>query len=223
MIEVDWNSLLQKRGKKDKNIFPTGSRVYVGYQGDGKTLSMVHDAIELSKQMPCAIYSNLKLKNIKYQFLDSDNDLSAALAAQTPQGLLGSLILLDEAHLFFNKKKGIPIEVLTAISQQRKDRKRICFTSQIWEEMDLSIRKQVKEIVRCRRFGCLQINHITDGESLKWDDRENEWVGKSLGYKIFKHTEPLYQSFDTRQKIFRNNEYINNRAGGGTTSQARLP
>ena len=44
------------------NQFPTGSRVYKGYQGSGKTLSMVKYAQDIVKKYPnCAIFSNIRL------------------------------------------------------------------------------------------------------------------------------------------------------------------
>lgn len=209
MIIVDWKSFIQKRGRKDKNTFPTGSKVYTGFQGDGKTISMIHDMYKLKEKYPKAIvYGNVKIKLKDYKYIDNDDDLAGALSAPTPPGCPGTLIMLDEAHLFFNKKKGIPIEVLTAISQQRKDRKRLIFTSQIWEELDLSIRKQVKEICKCRRIGIFQLNHLTDGETLCWNNLTNDWEARSIGWSIFKHTKELYESYDTRQKIARVNEYV---------------
>ena len=37
---------------------------------------------------------------------------------------------------------------------------------------------------------------------------KSEWEAKSLGYDVFKHTEELYNAYDTRQKIARVQEYI---------------
>lgn len=213
-MKIDWKSFTKKRGEKDKNNFPTGSIVYLGKQGRGKTLSMVHDCFELKKQYPdMKIYSNLIIKGLNdYTHIKTDDDLARALTARPPRQS-GTLIMLDEAHLFFNKKKGIPIEVLTAISQQRKDKRRMAFTSQIWEELDLSVRKQVKYIMNCNKYGILQINYETDGETLHWNNLKSQWEAEGRGYHIFKHTKELYEAFDTYQKILRNNEY---RAGGGT-------
>ena len=78
----------------------------------------------------------------KHGFKTSEELLVFALAER--RGAKGVLILLDEAHLYFHKSKGMPLDVLTAISQQRKDRRKLVFSSQIWEELDISLRKQVK-------------------------------------------------------------------------------
>lgn len=207
-MRVDFKSFTKKYLKPRKDLFPVGTRVYKGFQGSGKTLSMVKYAFDVQKRFPaCAVYSNIIIRGLNnYYHIDNDNVLLDALAQQ--RGAEGVLILLDEAHLFFNKKTGISLDVLTAISQQRKDRKRLVFSSQIWEELDISLRKQVKEIVSCScRFGKIQINHVSDGESLTYDKLQSTWVAKPLYTEVFKHYQSLYQSYDTYQKIVNNTQY----------------
>ena len=207
-MKIYWDTFPKKYQKPPKNQFPTGSRVYKGYQGSGKTLSMVKYAFDISKQFPnCVIYSNIHIKGLpKFIFIENDGVLQQALECRN--GSAGILILLDEAHLYFNKKSGIPLDVLTCISQQRKDRKRLVFSSQIWEELDLSLRKQVKEIVSCRTFfHKFQINTISDGESLTYDKISSQYVAKTIRTEIFKHNQELYNSYDTYQKIISNQNY----------------
>lgn len=232
-MRVDWRTFKQKWHKPEPNQFPTGSRVYKGYQGSGKTLSMVKYAQDVLKKFPnCVIFSNIRLYGFKqlyyhqdydedsdnyyykrddgnYQFIHDDEMLSHALLFRN--GTDGCLILLDEAHLFFNKKTGISLDVLTAISQQRKDRKRLVFSSQIWEELDISLRKQVKEIVSTRcLFNCIQFNTVYDGETLHYQynpDGTSGYTAKKLYTEIFKHSDQLYQSYNTYQKILTNQSY----------------
>lgn len=207
-MKIDYKTFTKKYTRPPKNQFPVGSRVYKGYQGSGKTLSMVKYAFDIAKQYPdCQIYSNIIINGLKnYHYIDSDSTLAKALELQN--GASGVLVLLDEAHLYFNKKSGISLDVLTAISQQRKDRRRLVFSSQIWEELDISLRKQVKEIVSCRcLFGKIQINTIFDGETLSWDSRQSSYTAKKLYTHIFKHYNLLYNSYDTRQKIISNINY----------------
>lgn len=206
-MKIDYKSFLKKFTKPKKNMFPTGTRVYKGFQGSGKTLSMVKYAFDISKAYPKAfIYSNIRIKGLSnYNYLSNDIELQNAL--NTRNGDDGVLILLDEAHLFFNKKNGISLDVLTAISQQRKDRKRLVFSSQIWEELDISLRKQVKEIVNCRNFGNIQINTISDGETLSYDKQQGEYIAKKIRTEIYKHYDKLLSSYDTLQKIYTNKQY----------------
>lgn len=206
-MKVYWDTIPKKRTKEKKNLFPVGSRVYKGYQGSGKTLSMVKYALDMSKKFPqCFVYSNVMIKGIEnFKYIENDSVLKEALTCR--RGGLGVLVLLDEAHLYFNKKDGISLDVLTCISQQRKDRRRLVFSSQIWEELDISLRKQVKEIVSCHTLGCFQINTISDGESLTYDKLKSCYVAKKLYTEVFKHNDILYNSYDTYQKIITNTEY----------------
>lgn len=209
-MKIYWDTFKKKYIRPPKGQFPVGSRVYKGYQGSGKTLSMVKYALDIHQQFPEAlIFSNIKIKGIDdkhYMYIENDSILKYALTVQ--RGARGVLVLLDEAHLYFNKKSGISLDVLTAISQQRKDRRRLVFSSQIWEELDISLRKQVKEIVSCRTlFGKIQINNISDGETLTYDKLQSCYVAKPIRTEIFKHYQELYDAYDTRQKIITNEEY----------------
>lgn len=207
--QIDWQSFKEKYIKPKKGEFPTGTRVYKGFQGSGKTLSMISDIYQCRTIFPKAIiFSNVKLKNIDYHFIKDSGDLKKAL--ETQNGKDGVLVCIDEAHLFFNKKDGISLDVITCISQQRKDRRKIFFTCQIWEDLDVSLRKQVKEVVTCHRVGRLQINKIIDGESVRFDKQLGTWTGQTIQYNIFKHNERLYNSYDTFQKIINNRDYERN-------------
>lgn len=207
-MKIDFKSFKRHWTRPKGNTFPVGSRVYKGFQGSGKTLSMVKYAFDIQKQYPeCIIYSNINIKGLNnYHYIENDDILKQALESRN--GSRGVLILLDEAHLYFNKKTGISLDVLTTISQQRKDRKRLVFSSQIWEELDISLRKQVKEIVSCRCFfKCIQFNTISDGESLAWDKLHSCYVANKLYTELFKHNDYLYNSYDTYQKIISNDNY----------------
>lgn len=207
-MKIDFNSF-RRHWTRPKGVqFPTQSRVYKGFQGQGKTLSMVKYAFDLQKAFPkCHIFSNIKIEGLEnYHYLETDDDVKKAL--EFSNGADGVLVLLDEAHLYFNKKSGISLDVLTAISQQRKDRRRIVFSSQIWEELDISLRKQVKEIVSCRCFfGCIQFNTIYDGETLTYDKLSSSYVAQKKYSEIFKHYDVLYSCYNTLQKIVTNESY----------------
>lgn len=216
---IYWDTFAKKFKKHKKPLFPSGSRVYKGFQGQGKTLSMVQYAFYIQKICPKAvIFSNIIIRGLEnYHYFNDSDGLKEAISFQNGQN--GVLVLLDEAHLFFNKKDGISLDVLTAISQQRKDLRRLVFSSQIWEELDISLRKQVKEIVSCRCFfGFIQVNRVSDGETLTYDKLKSEYVANKIRFEIFKHNEELYKAYDTRQKIVNNLEY--KRELGGSPAPA---
>lgn len=207
-MRIDYHSFAKKYVRPPKNQFPVGSIVFKGFQGSGKTLSMVHYLKDLRHDFPkCIVYSNVILKNFgNYELIKTSKDLTHAIARQN--GADGVVVVLDEAHLFFNKKDGISLDVLTAISQQRKDRRRIVMSSQIWEELDISLRKQVKHIVSCRcLLGRIQVNTISDGETLTYDKLQGCYTAKKIYTEVFKHNKELYDSYDTYQKIISNKDY----------------
>lgn len=205
-MKIYWSTFKKKWKPEKGKKFPVGSRIYIGHQGMGKTLSMVQDVIKLREEFPnCLIFGNLKINLENYYKIENDDDLKYALSVQN--GDAGVAVVLDEAHLFFGKKTGIPLEVLTSISQQRKDRRKIFMTSQVWEELDISLRKQVKEIVKCRNFfGMIQFNRVQDGYSLHYDKLQSDYVADKLYSYIFKHNLQLYRCYDTYEKIINNSD-----------------
>lgn len=205
-MKIYWRTFFKHRTKDDKNAFPVGSRVYTGFQGNGKTLAMVDYAFRIKELYPkCVIFSNVILKGIEYHLIEKDHDVEVAIGFQN--GKNGVLVLLDEAHLYFNKKTGISVDVLTSISQQRKDRRKIVFTSQIWEELDISLRKQVKEVIRCKRFLNMIILRLGNGETLHYNKLTNEYETDRIEFQIFKMNDEFYNRYDTYQKIVTNKEY----------------
>lgn len=204
---IDWKSFRKKRTPEKGKQFPTGSAVYFGFQGQGKTLAMTAYAFRIKEEFPnCVIFSNYNLYGIDYNYCFSDEDVKNALSFQN--GAKGVLVLLDEAHLYFGKKTGIGLETLTAISQQRKDKRRIVFTSQIWEELDISLRKQVKEIHHCHKVLNLIIQNVCDGETLSYDKMKSEYVAKHIRYEIFKMNDEYFNRYNTYQKIVTNDEMV---------------
>lgn len=211
-MKIDFATLNKKWTKPIKHQFPTGTRAYKGHQGQGKTLSMVYDALKIFWEWKeCEFWSNVKINveeedQKRFHYFNDWNGLKQGLEYSNKEK--GVIVLIDEAHLFFNKKNGISLDVLTAISQQRKDRRKIIISSQIWEDLDISLRKQVPEIVSCKCiFGKIQINTYFKGHTLRWSKEESAYIADKDYIHIFKHFDRLYQRYDTYQKIVNNEEY----------------
>lgn len=204
---IDWKSFKRKGLKTEKNLFPVGLRAYKGYQGRGKSMSIIHDVLEIREKFPnCVIFSNIKIEGIEnYYFCKTDEDVYFGLSFEN--GKDGVINIIDEAHLFFNKKTGIGIDVLQQISQQRKERRKIMISSQIWEDLDISLRKQVPEIIKCWNIGNIQINKVSNGETLHYDKAKSEYVADTIAYRIYKRTNDLATKYDTYQKIETNENY----------------
>ena len=133
---------------------PEGLLVFCGGQGAGKTLSAVQYVIKLCECYPRAkLCTNVDIVGlpeytevIEYDGIDSLTSIS--------NGEYGVIYLIDEIHLEFNslESKNIDIDVMIEISQQRKQRKHIVGTTQVYGRMAKPLREQIKNVVVCKNF-----------------------------------------------------------------------
>lgn len=183
---------------------PEGLLIFCGAQGQGKTLSAVQYVRELSWEYPKMILvTNVDIKglcpSVKVYEYNGINSLT-----EYENGYLGVVYLIDEIHLEFNslESKNIPIEVMIEVSQQRKQRKHIIGTSQVFLRMAKPLREQIKNLVICQNlFGCIQYNKLIDGESIHEDNGKVVMDIKKKTWWF--HTPDLYDSYDTYAKMRR--------------------
>ena len=183
---------------------PEGLLVFCGPQGSGKTLSAVQYCRKVLRQYPrCKFVTNVEIKGIpeeieviEYNGLDTLFDVS--------NGYEGVLYLIDEIHLEFNslESKNMSIEEMTEFAQQRKQRKHIVGTSQVFMRLAKPLREQIRNVVLCKNyFGLVQHNQLIDGTTateengkLQCDIKGNYW---------WFHTGELYSCYDTYAKMKR--------------------
>jgi len=119
-------------------------------------------------------------------------------------GQEGVLFLIDEIHLEFNslESKNIPIEIMVEVSQQRKQRKHIVGTCQVYMRMAKPFREQIKNVVVCRNFfKCFQFNKLIDGETSH--EENGKLVFDTQKFIFWFHSTKLYKSYDTYKKMKR--------------------
>lgn len=122
-------------------------------------------------------------------------------------GEYGVIYLIDEIHLELNslESKNIDIDVMTEISQQRKQRKHIVGTSQVYMRLAKPLREQIFDVVLCNNFfGILQFNKAIDGETAVEKDGKLDCTVKSRHW--FFHTAKMYNRYDTFAKMKRYNK-----------------
>jgi len=220
------------RDRKDKDNFKaTGTVVYVGKQGSGKTASAVyHTLFKLHKRYPKAIIvSNLSLTGLdaltfgtseeltavlrhidtlkQYIFFQEIDELAIALTGVN-NGKYGVVYLIDEIHSYFNAKdsKNIPMYVFNEISQQRKQRKAIIGTSQLFMRAAIALREQCKYVIACStHFGVLTYQRAYEGEDIEdFYSSKAMKSGKVVNPKRtgwFVQSRELRNSYDTYQKV----------------------
>lgn len=122
-------------------------------------------------------------------------------------GEFGVIYLIDEIHLELNslESKNIDIEVMTEISQQRKQRKHIVGTSQVYQRMAKPLREQVKDLVICQNFfGALQYNKLVDGSKIVEENGKIKAPIKK--FVLWWHDPEMYVRYDTFAKMKRYNK-----------------
>lgn len=122
-------------------------------------------------------------------------------------GYFGVIYLIDELHLELNslESKNIDIDVMTEISQQRKQRKHIIGTSQRYMRLAKPLREQIFNVVICKCFfKWLQYNKVIDGESTVEKDGKLHFDIKKRIFWI--HKNKYYDRYDTFAKMKRLNK-----------------
>lgn len=191
---------------------PDGLLVFSGPQGSGKTISAVQYCKRVLSQYPqCIFVTNVDISGlpsstsvVEYNGLDTLFSVS--------NGYNGVLYLIDEIHLEFNslESKNISIEEMTEFAQQRKQRKHIVGTSQVFMRLAKPLREQVKRVVLCKNyFGLLQHNTEIDGTTAV--EEGGHLIAAVTGSYWWFHTPSLYGSYDTYAKMHRYKDEWNGR------------
>ena len=150
------------------------------------------------------LYNDYLQNNRVFEFKNAD-DLS-----RYNNGELGVIFLIDEVQLYFNslESKNINPDVMVQISQQRKQRKHIVCTSQVFGRMAKPLREQFSSVIICKNLlGFLQFNRLVDRDSIS--DTESttgtELKGQVKKRFLWLHNPKFYKRYDTYYVIKRNN------------------
>lgn len=167
----------------------------------GKTLSAVQTVLALHKQYPKAVIcSNIALKGIPIIPFSDYSQIQ-----QLDNGVAGVIFLIDEIQSIWNcmEQKEIPQEELATLCMNRKARRVVIGTSQVYGRVAKSIREQYKYVVLCRRIlKYIQINSLVDPcpEGYTKED-DGHFQGELIKTCIFFHSPEAYQAYDTLYKV----------------------
>ena len=160
-IKLFWQfprRLIKDLFTRDPDEFPmskTGLYIFEGKQGAGKTCAAVYYMIMLKCMHPA-----LKImSNISFTYADDRMEEWSDMVFKQ-NGAYGQIIFIDEIQNYFNslESKNFPPEALQEICQQRKQRKAIFGTTQLFARIAKPIREQTRFVVRPKTlFGCLTI------------------------------------------------------------------
>lgn len=173
-----------------------GLHMFCGEQGSGKTTAMVH-----LLNMISAKYPQSKVRtNMDYI------DQVAPIAhwkdlVENDNGIYGQVEVLDEIQTWFssNQSKDFPAEMITEISQQRKQRKMLVGSAQVFSRIAKPIREQTTFVyLPLTIFGCLTIVRVSKPQY--WNDEKQVFTRYIKTY-FFVHTDEIRNAFDTYKKI----------------------
>lgn len=173
-----------------------GLIIFEGRQGMGKTISMVKCIRDMQEEYPLAKC----ITNLCYA-KENDKLKTWEMLMDYKNGKKGVIVAMDELQNWFssNDSKNFPPEMLSVITQNRKNRRIILGTSQNFYLLAKAIRSQATEVRRCSTLlGCLTIVRkflpILDSEG-----NVVEW--KKRGMYCFVHDKELRESYDTWKVI----------------------
>lgn len=175
-----------------------GVHIFCGEQGSGKSIACVHFIKSIKERNPmCKISANIDL-----DCMDSSiEDISDIIG--TNNGELGQVVFLDELQNWFssNESKNFPPEMLTEITQQRKQAKCIVGTSQVFTRLSKPIREQITLLYKPTTIaGAFTIVRVYRCHVNQEGALENQKMLRMYG---FVHDDELRNAYDTYNKVER--------------------
>lgn len=173
-----------------------GLVIYTGRQGQGKTVSMIRDAMLMQEEYPlCKCITNLAYKYEDtaltdwHQLIDYKN------------GIYGVIVCMDEIQNWFSSKqsKDFPPEMFEVVTQNRKNRRIILATTQNFYQPAKDVRAQCSEVRKCfTLFGVFTIVHAVR-PVLDSNGDVKEW--KHVRFYSFVHSPKIREAYDTYKVI----------------------
>ena len=189
--------LVKDMYEKDPNDFEYyGLHMFCGMQGSGKTISVVQFLQKLQGMYPdLQVYTNMGYNAQNGKITDWKE------IVERHNGTKGVVEVIDEIQAWFssNQSKDFPPEMLAEVSQQRKQRKMLIGTAQVFGRIAKPIREQTtfvyvpKTILGCLTFVRRTRPELYNQETQKFDKFEKTY--------FFIHNEKIRDAFDTYERI----------------------
>lgn len=219
-VKIKWFTFRSKGFRPDINQF--GVYCYCGKQGSGKTYSVISYLYENKDKI---IYANLKSidqNKIPYIYIE---DLKQMLTLRSEHDIV---IFFDEIFTEISKllktDNKLAKDILDFLSQMRKRRIILLTTCQEWRLLPLYFRLYCRYQINCRMiripfFKGIVIKNFIDGDNIKWDETEQDFVG-DLIQNVVEHTRVLVgELYDTFEQIGEYSNYSEVPVSNGVTSE----
>ena len=183
---------------RDPDFFkPYGVHMIAGEQGSGKTVTVAYLLLKYQD-----MYPKLKVKtNFNYRYQDGEINHWKALV-NSNNGTLGEIDVIDEIQNWFSslQSKDFPPEMLSEVTQQRKQRKMIMGTAQVFGRVAKPLREQVFLLYEpITLFRCLTIVKVSKPVISATDGLADKKKFKGLFF--FVHNKRIRECYDTYRKV----------------------
>lgn len=160
-----------------------------------KTVNALKEVLDNEEQVKKQMYALYLNENKVFPFADNDD------FSKYNNGEKGVVFLVDEIQLYLNslESKNVNMEVMVQISQQRKQRKHIVTTSQVFGRMAKPLREQFSNVIVCKNYlGFIQRNSLIDRDSLDTEcSSDTQITGKVKKNFLWFHAPDMYKRYDT--------------------------
>ena len=174
---------------------PQGIHMFCGEQGCGKTMACVEMMLRYRKMYPASkMITNFSVEGEDdelsqwQQLLDYTNDKR------------GVIVGIDEIqNWFMSGKNQLPEGMLEVATQNRKNRRVICCTAQVFTRVNKGLREQVTNVYEPHTYlGCFT---VVVKKKYKFDSEGQVTDSKFKGMYCFVHTDELRAAYDTYKVI----------------------
>ena len=194
--------LFYRKNKQNDEKFPFyGIHYYCGRQGSGKTFSMTYELEQIRRKYPnCKIYTNY---GYKYQTMPI-YDISMLKNEKYYNGNDGVVFAIDEIQNLYQSSNvnNVPPEILSVVTQLRKQKVYIVCTSQVFTRVSKPLREQAFYVTECKTIlhSLTVCSKYNADEYLQDIDRIEK---KSIPIKKYSivHSNELRNTYDTYQLI----------------------
>lgn len=195
LFEVPRRYVLDMFERKEDYFNECGIHIFCGEQGSGKTMAMTERILKLQKAYP-------KSKTITNFALASETDSLDywQMLIDYTNEHYGVIVGIDEIqNWFMSGKNQLPEGMLEVVTQNRKNRRILLCTAQVFTRVSKAIREQVTLVYEPHTFlGCFTIVLVYKPQ---FDSEGNVKKRKWRNIYCFTHTEELRNAYDTYKAI----------------------
>lgn len=170
-----------------------GLHMVCGKQGRGKTMTVVYLLRKWKKLFPkCKI-----LTNMDYKYEDAQLKHWEQLTLDT-NGIYGEIDVIDEIQNWFSsaRSSSFPTDFLQIVTQQRKVRRCIIGTSQVFSRISKPLREQTQYLyMPLTFFGCFTVCRVYEVEIDNNGDLKSKTCRQTFCYVHDKELRESYNSY----------------------------